>query len=51
MFLLQANSGTATSYVKDLVKKYVDGGKDLNKWEVWLALETYLQVKDKDYFI
>jgi len=27
---------------------YVKGGKDLNSWSMWVALETYLQVRDEE---
>ncbi len=30
---------------KSSVEKYVKEGKKLNNWNVWVALETYMQVK------
>ena len=30
------------------LQEYVKGGKDLKSWSVWVALETYLQVRDED---
>ncbi|XP_048017691.1 TRPM8 channel-associated factor homolog [Megalobrama amblycephala] len=29
------------------IKKYCSGGKDLNSWSVWTALETYMQLQEK----
>ncbi|XP_019111803.2 TRPM8 channel-associated factor homolog [Larimichthys crocea] len=29
------------------IKEYVEGGKKINSWSVWLALETYLQLQEK----
>ncbi|XP_029302551.1 TRPM8 channel-associated factor homolog [Cottoperca gobio] len=32
---------------KKTVEEYVEGGKKLSSWNVWVALETYLQLQDK----
>ncbi|XP_045897775.1 TRPM8 channel-associated factor homolog [Micropterus dolomieu] len=28
-------------------EEYVKGGKKLSKWEMWVALETYMQLQEK----
>ncbi|KAL1278899.1 hypothetical protein QQF64_025572 [Cirrhinus molitorella] len=32
---------------QDRIKSYCDGGKDLENWSVWTALETYMQLQEK----
>ncbi|XP_055052030.2 TRPM8 channel-associated factor homolog [Misgurnus anguillicaudatus] len=32
---------------QDCIKDYVKGGRDLEKWTVWTALETYMQLQEK----
>lgn len=32
---------------QDCIRDYVEGGRDLEQWTVWTALETYMQLQDK----
>nr|XP_055052035.1 TRPM8 channel-associated factor homolog [Misgurnus anguillicaudatus] len=32
---------------QNCIRDYVEGGRDLEKWTVWTALETYMQLQDK----
>lgn len=29
-------------------EEYVKGGKKLSNWQMWVALETYMQVREND---
>uniref|UniRef100_A0A3Q2G1L0 TRPM8 channel-associated factor homolog n=1 Tax=Cyprinodon variegatus TaxID=28743 RepID=A0A3Q2G1L0_CYPVA len=32
---------------KDRIEKYIEEGRNLSSWSVWVALETYLQLQEK----
>lgn len=43
---MQAHSSMTLTKRKRRVDEYVKGGKKLSDWTIWVALETYLQVKE-----
>ena len=45
MSSMQAHPSMTLTSRKKGIEKYVKGGKKLNNWNVWVALETYMQVK------
>lgn len=46
-FLIQAHDAVTAASRKRSVEEYVKRGKKLSDWEVWTALETYLQVSER----
>lgn len=47
---MQAHPHMTVEYRKTLVDTYVTGGKKLSDWNMWVALQTYMQVKELLYF-
>ncbi|XP_029027204.2 TRPM8 channel-associated factor homolog [Betta splendens] len=43
----QAHSHLTVAERTTRIEKYVRRGRDLNKWDVWVALETYLQLQER----
>ncbi|KAL6116465.1 uncharacterized protein ACO6RY_01079 [Pungitius sinensis] len=43
----QAHSNMALTYRKTLVDEFVAGGQKLSDWNMWVALQTYLQLQEK----
>uniref|UniRef100_A0A8C4IHY7 Peptidase M60 domain-containing protein n=1 Tax=Dicentrarchus labrax TaxID=13489 RepID=A0A8C4IHY7_DICLA len=44
---MQAHPNMTLTNRKSCVEEYVKGGRKLKDWEVWLALETYMQLQEK----
>ncbi|XP_065136241.1 TRPM8 channel-associated factor homolog [Paramisgurnus dabryanus] len=42
-----AREGMTLKNRQDRARDYVKGGRDLKKWTMWTALETYMQLQDK----
>lgn len=45
MSSIQAHPAMTLTSRKNGIEEYVKGGKKLSDWTVWVALETYMQVK------
>ncbi|XP_056139070.1 TRPM8 channel-associated factor homolog [Lampris incognitus] len=43
----KAHSAISVETRKHRAEEYVKGGRDLNKWTMWVALETYLQLQEQ----
>ncbi|XP_014836289.1 PREDICTED: TRPM8 channel-associated factor homolog [Poecilia mexicana] len=43
----KASRNITSAKRKHYIEKYVKGGKNLSDWNVWTALETYLQLQEK----
>ncbi|XP_040902035.1 TRPM8 channel-associated factor homolog [Toxotes jaculatrix] len=43
----QAHPSLTLTKRKSSIKKFVKGGRKLNDWNVWVALETYMQLQEK----
>ncbi|XP_076590440.1 TRPM8 channel-associated factor homolog [Chaetodon auriga] len=43
----QAHPAMTLEKRKQRTEEYVKGGKNLSSWNVWVALETYMQLQDK----
>uniref|UniRef100_A0A3Q3LYL4 TRPM8 channel-associated factor homolog n=1 Tax=Mastacembelus armatus TaxID=205130 RepID=A0A3Q3LYL4_9TELE len=43
----QAHPNMALSKRNKRAKEYAEGGRNLSSWDVWVALETYLQLQEK----
>ena len=50
MSLIQDFSSITLEKRESRVKEYVQEGRKLSDWEVWTALETYMQVRENMYF-
>ena len=49
MSLIQAHPSMTLEERERRVKEYVQEGRKLSDWEVWTALETYMQVRENMY--
>ncbi|XP_019748227.1 TRPM8 channel-associated factor homolog [Hippocampus comes] len=43
----KAHGDVASAKRKSRLEEFVKGGRQLSKWEVWVALETYLQLQER----
>ncbi|XP_077466905.1 TRPM8 channel-associated factor homolog [Stigmatopora argus] len=43
----KAHTAISSEKRKSRIEEFVKGGRPLSKWEVWVALETYLQLQER----
>jgi len=46
LWLMQAHPAMTLKKRNSRAKQYAEGGRNLGGWSMWVALETYMQVRE-----